>query len=408
VIMGLNLKARLLGRPALLDPMNPAFRQNPYPFYKNLRERDPVHFHPLGVWLITRYADAVKAWSDPRLAHPASAGTPVSKVRSGPFELMRSKIFISRNPPDHTRLKKIFTDIFTKNFIDQLVPRIEQITAELLTRISAEGGMDVITDFARPLPLALISEIIGVPVSDRMMLSDWSTGLAAAMDIAPSPESRRQGIQAAGYFRDYFQTLIDQRRQQPQMDMISRLISVQARDPKFDDDELIANTTLLFLAGHETTVSLVGHGLYLLLRNPDQLSKLRANPSLMGNAVEEFLRFEPPVQFVGRMAAEDISLSGKRIRKGQNVYILIGAINRDPDQFPDPERFDLERSRNGHLTFGHGIHTCIGQYLARTEIAIAIDALLKKFPNLRLESEGPQWNNLMGGRSPVSLKVRFD
>jgi cytochrome P450 len=400
----LNLKAYLLGKPRMLDPYDPLFRINPYPFYRELRERDPVHFHPLGVWLVTRYADALTVWSDPRFAHPPY-GNDVGQ--SDPFELMRSNIFVSRNPPDHTRIRKIFTEIFTKRFIDSLRPRIEKITHELLDLVSAQTTTDIVRDLAKPLPVTVIMEILALALEDREALLEWSAAVVQAMDVAPSAEVRARGTQAAGHFQEYFRAKIGERRRKPGMDVISKLLAAQAQDVDFTDDEIIANCTLLFVAGHETTVNLIGSGMLALLRNPNQLSKLRTNPELMGNAIEELLRYEAPAQFFGRMAMENLSLGGKEIKKGQTVFILVGAINRDPAQFDEPERFDIERPRNSHLTFGHGIHTCIGQYLARTEAAIAFGALLKKFPHLRLTSE-PQWNVTMGGRGPASLKVRVD
>lgn len=399
----LNVKARLLGKPPVLDPKDPAFHSDPYPFYRALRERDPVHFHPLGAWLVTRYADALTVGTDPRFAHPPYA----EKAGQDPFELMRSKLFIARNPPDHTRIRKIFTDIFTKRFIDSLRGRIAEMTDELLERIAGEKTSDLVRDLAKPLPAMVIVEIIGLPSQDRERLMEWSTNVARASGAAPTPEDRQRASETAPNFRQYFREKIQERRRRPCEDMISKLIAAQTNDPNFTDDEIVANTALLFGAGNETTVGLLGCGTLALLRNPDQLSKLRANTSLMGKAVEELLRYEPPIQFFGRMAMEDLSLGGKRIKKGQTVFIVVGAVNRDPEQFANPEQLDIERSRNSHLTFGHGIHACIGQYLARIEGAVALAALLKRFPKLRLGSD-PQWSEVIGARILTSLPVRWD
>lgn len=401
------MRGHFSNKPPVLDPEDPAFRQNPYPFYRKLRERDPVHRHPLGFWLVTRYVDALTVWSDPRFAHPPYGEKLARHEHPDPFEQMRSNLFISRNPPAHTRLRKIFTDIFTKRFIDVLRPRIEQITNELLEPIAGKRSMDIITDLAQPLPSIVILEILGLPQRDRVMLMEWSAGIVRVLGVVPTPEERARGSEAASRFAEYFRDRIEERRQRRGEDVISKLISAQESDPEFTDDEVIANSTLLFAAGHETTVSLLGCGVLSLLRNPGQLSKLRSNPALLGQAIDELLRYEAPVQLFGRMAMEDVCLGGKQIKKGETVFIVVGAVNRDPEQFPNPDQLDIERARNSHLTFGHGIHACIGQYLSRTEGAIALSALLTRFPNLQLAS-APQWRNEMGGRSLTSLRVRFD
>ena len=324
--------------------------------------------------------------------------------REDVFERMRSKLFISRNPPDHTRLRKIFAEIFTKRFIDSLRPRIQEMTNELLALTEGRDSMDLVKELAQPLPSMVIMEILGLPPDDRVTLMKWSGAVVRAMGVAPTAEEHARGKEAALNFGEYFQKRLAELRKQPGTDVISKLISAQASDPEFTDEEIIANTALLFAAGHETTVSLLGCGILALLRNPKQLSKLRSNPSLMGQAIDEFLRYEPPIQFFGRMAMEDLSLGGKEIKKGQTVFIVVGAVNRDPEQFPDPEKLDIERVRNNHLTFGHGIHACIGQYLARTEGAISLGTVLQRFPALRLAAT-PEWREAMGGRCLDSLPV---
>jgi cytochrome P450 len=253
----------------------------------------------------------------------------------------------------------------------------------------------------------VILEIIGLPPQDREMLMEWSGAVVNSMGVAPTPAERRLGSEAGQSFAEYFRVKMQERREKPGQDLISKLIAVQAEDRNFSDDEIVANTVLLFVAGHETTVSLLGCGMLSLLRNPAELLKLRANPSLMGKAIEELLRYEAPIQFFGRMAKEDLSLGGKRIKKGQTVFIIVGAANRDPEQFPEPERLNIERIGNSHLTFGHGIHACIGQYLARVEGSIAFGALLEQFPKLRLAAD-PKWREALGGRSLTSLRLRFD
>jgi cytochrome P450 len=267
VMAGLNVKARLFGEPPVLDPLDPAFRRNPYPWYRALRERDPVHFHRSGFWLVSRYAEAVMVWTDPRFAHPPYADQARRNDAADSFDKMRGNVLIARNPPDHTRIKKILTDIFTKPFIESLRPRMEAVTDELLRRASAKGSMDIIADLARPLPVTLISEVLEIPVQDRATLTSWSATVFDAGDSAPTPEVRKQGAKAAEDFEKYFSAQVDERRRQPGTGAISKLIAAQTRDPDFTDDEMIANAALLFSAGHETTVSLIGSGVLLLLRN---------------------------------------------------------------------------------------------------------------------------------------------
>ena len=387
----------------VLDLASRAFRDDPYTSYRALREREPVHAHRSGVWFISRYADALQVCTDARLAHPAAKphAAPVE-----PLEFMRNTILVSRNPPDHTRLRRVFTDIFPRRFVEGWVPRIEAVTDELLDRAADHSTMDVVAALARPLPVTVISEMMGLPPEDRPMLAEWSDGLIAAMDVAPSAQALAAGNEAAHNFRRYFQARLEACRRKRGDDSISRLLAAQDRDDLLTDDDIVANATLLFFTGHETTTSLISSATRLLLTHPEQLDKLRAEPALLDSAIEECLRYEPPLQWFGRMAVEDLMLGGRQIRKGDTVYVLIGAVNRDPEQFTDPERFDITRAPNVHRTFGHGIHACLGQSLARVEGSIAIGRLLRRFPNLRLESATAEWKPMVAFRGLRALRAR--
>jgi pimeloyl-[acyl-carrier protein] synthase len=406
-ITALNARARVFRKVPVLDPNDPKFLANPYPFYRILRERDPIHFHPLGVWLVARHADAMTVWSDPRFAHPDYKSQLPMDGQPDPLESMRSKIFVSMNPPDHTRLRKAFTDIFNRRYFDSLRPLVEKSVATLLDMHGAGSEMDVVRDLAEPLPLGMISEIMGVPPEDRAMLRGWSNRAVRAMGIMPSEMERAAGSEAALKFDEYFRLKLQERKLKPGTDVISCLARAQTRGCEISDDEIVANTTLLFSAGHETTVSLISNGARLLLTHRMQFENLRRNPALMTSAVEEILRYEPPAQFFGRVAIEDVELGGKVIRRGQTLYILVGAINRDPELFKEPEIFEITRVQNPHLTFGHGLHSCIGQYLARMEGTIALGALLQRFPNMRLASSETHWSSLPGSRVQLSMKVRL-
>ncbi len=370
-----------------------------------MREREPVHAYKPGVWFITRYADALQVCTDARFAHPQTAKAVDASVE--PLEFMRGTILVSRNPPDHTRLRKLFTEMFTRRFVESWVPRIESLTDELLNRAAGHSAMDVVDALARPLPVTVISEMMGLPDEDRPMLTEWSDVLIAAMDVAPSAEALSVGSEAARNFDRYFRARLDQCRRAGGDDPIGRLVAAQERDDLLTDDDIVANATLLFFTGHETTTSLISSATLLLLRHPEQLERLRADPAMLPNAVEECLRYEPPLQWFGRMALEDMMLGGRQIHKGDTVYVLIGAVNRDPEQFPEPERFDIRRTQNVHRTFGHGIHACLGQSLARVEGSIAIGRLLRKFPNLRLESPAAEWRPIVAFRGLRSLDVRL-
>ena len=389
-----------------LDLDSRAFRDDPYGFYRVLREREPVHAYKPGIWFISRYADAVEVCTDVRFAHPIAAAPPDVAVE--PLEFMRSNILVSRNPPDHTRLRKLFAEMLTRPVVDGWGPRIEALTDELLHRVRHQTTIDIVTALARPLPVTIISEMMGLPDHDRPMLTAWSDRLIAAMDIAPSAAALEDGKEAARNFNRYFRTRLEgRRRREHHEDTVSRLLEMQARDGLLTDDDVVANATLLFFTGHETTTSLISSATLLLLRHPEQLAKVRAEPALVPRAIEECLRYEPPLQWFGRMAVDDVTLGDRRIRRGDTVYVLIGAVNRDPEQFPDPERFDVTRAPNAHRTFGHGIHACLGQYLARVEGATAIGRLLLKFPGLRLDSTAPRWRSLAAFRGLESLRVRL-
>lgn len=395
----LNAKARLLRQPPVIDPEDPAFIENPYPYYRRLRETAPVYHHPLGFWAVTRYEEAFQVWTDPRFAHPPYAES------DDPFEQMRSRLFIARNPPDHTRLRKIFMDIFTRSYFESLRPRIEEWTQQLLDRATSKPVFDLVSELAKPLPAMVILEIIGLPLSDLEMLTEGSTTVLRAMGAVFTPEIRVRGREAAANFDRYFRQKLAESRAQPRDNLVGKLLAAQARDDRLTDDEIVANLMLMLSAGHETTVSLISSGLLALLRNPAQLEKLRTNLSLMPGALDELLRYEPPGQFIGRIALDHVTLGGQQIRKGETVYVVIGAINRDPAQFRNPEVLDIERARNPHMSFGHGLHVCIGQYLARMEATSIFEALLQGYPTLRLAGT-PRWTPLIGTRGLSHLPLR--
>lgn len=389
------------------DLLGPAFRADPYPFLHRLRETDPVFLSPLRVWLLTRYADGLVTLADPRFGHPDYAAAVLPQTRNLPVDLLRRNMMICRNPPDHTRLRGVVTDFLTPSLIDGLRPRIQAIVGQLLDRVQDTGRMDVIADLAYPMPITVIGEVLGMPAD----VADCSRGLArelfGSFDVIPTKATTRLANAAGRQLLQDFQRLTDERRRRPANDMVSALVRAQEREHRLNDEELLATCALLFIAGHETTVSLIGNGLLALLRHPGELRKLRDDPTLVRSAVEELLRYDSPIQFIGRMALEDVPIGGKLIRKGQTAYVLIGAANRDPAQFPEPDRLDITRKNNRHLAFGAGRHACVAGRLARLEAQIAITALLNRMPDARVASDQLDWWPGFAARGLRSLPLTF-
>jgi cytochrome P450 len=394
------------------DPTDPAFRANPYPFYHDLRTTDPVHWNEPGFWMITRYADAASILQDARFGYP-DRRTPeyteylIQQGQLSPLEWLLSFWMISQNPPDHTRLRGLVNKAFSPRVVEALRPRIQAIVDGLLDAVDDKGGMDIMADLAYSLPITVIAELLGVPAQDRDRFKAWSDDLLGMIDIVPDPEKLRQGEMSVQKFFDYFRELIAERRKNPQDDLISALVTVEEEGTQLNDHELLANLVLLLAAGHETTAGLIGNGMLALLRHPDELAKLRSDPALLRDAVEELLRYDSPVQFFGRNVLEDVSIDGKIIRKGQTVFIMPGAINRDPAQFPDPDRLDITRKENRHLAFGYGIHFCLGAPLSRIEGQIAIGTLIHRMKTLVLDMESVKWRDSLAVRGLKVLPVTF-
>ena len=365
------------------NPLLVQFRENPYPLYQYLLARAPVQWNEvLHAWTLARYADVLNTLTDDRFSVDRRNSDLDVEVRN----IARSMLV--SDPPDHTRLRALVQKAFTPRMVEQLRPRIIAIVGELLDRIAQRDGVcDLITDLASPLPVVVIAELLGVPAEDRVKFHDWSGMLAASLDplvseaIAGRVREAREGLHA--FLRD----IIALRRREPRADLISALVAVEERGDVLSEPELVVMCTLLLIAGHETTVNLIGNGMQALLHHPDQLSGLRADPRLLPSAVEELLRFDSPVQLTGRIATQQLEIDGHVISQGEWVLPLLGAANHDPAQFPDPETLDISRAPNNHVAFGRGIHFCLGAPLARLEGQIAIGALVRRFPNLTLAGE---------------------
>jgi cytochrome P450 len=390
------------------NPMDPEFLADPYPTYHRLRADDPVHHSPLGFWVLTRYDDVVAALRDPRLAKEAIAGFVAARF-GAPVPAMGQSM-LDRDPPDHTRLRGLVSKAFTPRVVEGLRPHIQQIVDGLLDRVEGAGGMDLIEEFAYPLPVTVICEMLGVPVADHDRFKGWSLDVARSLDsllVPPDSDVPQRGLAARHALAEYFRALIAERRAAPRPDMLSALIAAEESGDTLSEQELLATCILLLIAGHETTVNLLGNGTLALLRHPSEMRRLRDNPGLIGSAVEELLRYDGPVQRTARIPSEDVTIGGRTIPKGDMVMPFIGAADRDPAHFPDPDRLDIGRTDNRHIAFGWGIHFCLGAPLARIEGQIAIGTLLKRLPKLALATEAPEFRQSLTLRGLKSLPVTF-
>jgi cytochrome P450 len=382
----------------LFNPLSPEFIRDPYPSYARLRATDPMHLTPFGSFVASRHAEASLVLRDKRFGKDFVERT---IRRYGP-RIMEEPVFrsmshwmLQQDPPDHSRLRGLVVKAFTARRVEDMRPRIQHIVDEALNAIVDRGHMDLIEDFAFRLPVTIICDMLGIPEEHREVFYRSSRDGGRLLDPVPmSPAEIEQGNAVNAMTRMYFQQLFELRRRSPGDDLTTQLVQAEEDGSKLSNEELTANIILLFGAGHETTVNLIGNGLLALHRNPDQLALLKANPGLITNAIEEFLRYDSSVQMSGRVALEDIDdLGGKKIPKGESVLCLLGSANRDPAVFPDrPDQLDITRPNVRPLSFGGGIHFCLGAQLARIEAEVAIATLLRRLPHLRLDdAENPQW-----------------
>lgn len=396
------------------DLLSPQALRNPHPFYAQLREEAPVYHTndpEMGVpiWLLTRYNDAVEFLKDARFSKDMNKQMPHG---NDGYEMMSAAAAINKHmlmadPPDHTRLRALVSKAFTPRVVENLRPRIQQIADDLLNRAQSKGRMDLIADYALPLPITVIAELLGIPLEDRDRFRRWSQTIVLG---GLKGEDLDAVGTAALEFIMYFHEMFDRRRAEPQDDMLTGLVMAEEAGDKLDQQELLSMVFLLLVAGHETTVNLIGNGTLALLEHPDQMERLRAEPALMKTAIEEMLRYNGPVGLsTHRWASEDLTIRGQKIHKGEQVAAVLLAANRDPEVFDEPDVFDITRTPNPHLAFGHGIHYCLGAPLARLEGAIAINTLLRRMPKLKLETPAEQieWTESLLLHGMKSLPVVF-
>ena len=381
-------------------PEDLAFIADPYPIYAELRDRAPIWYHePTDHWLISRFADVNSLLRDRRfgrtyhhMATHADMGRPADTGWHGPFwHLIRSGI-LDMEPPDHTRVRALVSKAFTPRMVEGMRDRIQAMMDGLIDGIVGAGAFDLIALLAEPLPVAVIAELLGVPEEDRHLLRPWSADICGMYELNPSEETARTAVRASVEFSDYLRTLSRARREAPRADLISALAQVVDDDERLTEDELIGTCVLLLNAGHEATVNVTGNGWWSLFRNPQQLARLRGDPSLVPAAIEELMRWDTPLQMFERWVLEDAEICGTSVPKGSELGLLFGSANRDPVVFDRPDDLDLAREPNPHVSFGAGVHFCLGAPLARLELETSFSTVIRRLPQLELVEE-PAWKS---------------
>ncbi|WP_158841366.1 cytochrome P450 [Saccharothrix deserti] len=390
--------------------LSPDVLADPYPLYDRLRTESPVHFDPyLHVWVVTRYADVVDVLN--RLSAERTPGPDrlreLGMARLAPVAevMVRQMLFV--DPPEHTRLRALYAAAFTPRRVEGLRADIAALADELLDRVAEQSGMDVLADFAAVLPAMVTARVLGVPIDDHLMLKAWSETFAEVLgNFQHNPDRAHHLLRGLEEMLAYFRDAV-RRPDRSREGLVAALVDGEVEGRRLSEDEIVANLVLTMVGGQETTTNLIGNGVLTLLRHPDQLRRLHADPGLFPSAVEELLRFESPSQHTARVAKEDVEIGGTRMRRGQAVVAVLGAANRDPSRFPDPGRLDLGRADNRHLAFGWSAHFCFGAGLARTEGLVALRALLGRFPGLRAVDMSGAWRANLGLRGLEHLWVTW-
>jgi cytochrome P450 len=399
----------------VVDLFGPDMLADPYAAYARLRATDPVHWHaPQEAWLLTRYADVDAALRDARLCN--GFGTAIQQAAGAGWQTLRdifafvSNSLVFSDPPRHTRLRGLVSRAFTPQTIDAMRPRIQALLNDLLEPLAARGQMDLVGDLAYPFPLAVMALLLGFPAQDRDRIKRWCDEFLVPFGRDPNAlppdelEAARRSGQALGrYVRD----LVTETRARPRGDLLSALVQAEEAGDRLTEDELFASVVLLLIAGHENLTGLLGCGTLALLQHPDQLQRLRAEPALLPNAVEELIRWVTPNQFIRRIALEDVTIGGTRVRRDQALLLVLAAANRDPARFADPDRLDLGRAVGWHLAFGHGFHYCLGVALARLEGEVFFGTLLARCPGLRLADHRIDFVDNFNMRQVKTLPVAF-
>jgi pimeloyl-[acyl-carrier protein] synthase len=396
---------------SLVRLLEPEVLANPYPLYHKLRSEDPVHWDRfLQTWVVTRYDDVVNvlsSFSADRTPTPAQLSA-MGLSALNPIATVMVKQMLFMDAPAHTRLRGLASAAFTPQRVAALRSHIQEIAESLIDKVQERGGMDIIADFAAPLPAIVTAEMLGVPTEDHVNLKKWSADFAEMLgNFQHNPDRVSRVLASTNNLVTYFQEAIKGMRKHPKEGLIHSLMTAEMDGDRLSEEEIVANCIVTMVGGQETTTNLIGSGLFTLLRNRDQFRQLLDTRDIISSAVEELLRYESPSQHTGRIAREDVDLGGKKIRKGQAVMAIMAAANRDPQRFPDPDRLILDRKDNKHLAFGWSSHFCFGAPLARMEGQISFEVLLRRLKNLELTSEPLTWRENSGLRGLTALPVTF-
>ncbi|WP_200938146.1 cytochrome P450 [Aeromicrobium sp. Root472D3] len=374
-----------------LDPGSPAFIADPYPVLAALRDNGPVLWHePMGTWLATTHDSVSQVLRNRSFGRLWTDWEPASQME--PFNALHRNQMMENEPPTHTRLRRLVAAAFGRGHVERMRPRIESLAASMVDDLPSGPGdtFDLLGDYAEPMPVYVIADLLGVPRDDHAKLRDWSQAIVHMYEPGVGALTKAAAIDASTAFSDYVRGVVEQRRSSPGDDLITDLIQARDDGSKLSDDELVASVVLLLNAGHEASVNVFGNGFHALLEHPDQMARLVSGEVSVETALEELIRFDAPLQLFERTATADVEVSGQLIRTGQKIACLMGSANRDAAAFDEPDVFDVGRDPNPHVGFGMGLHFCLGAPLARLELQISIRALLDRFPGLRLAGESPR------------------
>ncbi len=396
--------------PRHWDPRDPAFRHDPIPWYRVLREQAPVHHHPEVGYVVSRHADVDHVLRDERfgVATPPAWREAFASVAPPSVRMLSENLLLFVDPPQHTRVRALVSQAFTPRRVEGLRPRLTEMVDTMLGDLASAPSFDIVHDIAEPFPIMAITELLAVPDSDRDQLRDWTLALTAFDDIPIDVAALPAAGRAADEFLGYAAALVEHRRRDPGDDLISALIAAEADGETLTNDELMAMIILLLIAGHETTMSLISTAVLLLLDRPDVAAEVRDDPNVAPGVVEETLRFMGPLQVAsggGRWPHEVVELCGVDVAPGAMVRLLLGSANRDPSVFPDPDRFDLHRNNSRHVAFGKGLHFCVGAALGRLEGQVVIPAVMRRFPKLAFVDPTPTWRSSFVTRQLMELPV---
>ena len=396
---------------SLYHLLDPDVLANPYPLFRRLRTEDPVHWDPfLHTWVVTRYVDVLEVLHtfSANRTHTPEKLQAMGLSQMGPLAQLMVKQMLFMDPPAHTRLRALASYAFSPARVAVLRSHIREIVNRLLDEVQHKGQMDLIADLAEPLPGIVTAEMLGVPLGDRHQLKDWSADFAEMLgNFQHNPEHAPRMLRTVQNMTAYFRDRVRELKDIPREGLVHSLMTAEVDGDRLTEEEVVANSIVTMVGGQETTTNLIGNGVLTLLRNPGEMEKLQEDRSLIPTAVEEMLRYESPSQHTGRLAPEDVELGGKAIRKGQAVMAVMAAANRDPERFPDPDRFDVARADNRHLAFGYAAHFCFGAALARVEGQEALEAIVRRLSSLESQPGTLVWRNNLGLRGLTALPVKF-